>query len=360
LLALAASSAASTAGVVRWQVAYDERDVLKVQTEVGAPRPVTRHPPGSRWSVFLRSWSPRGRFLLFRRSFGRSGMYVLEIARKREVRLSSGVFSEWAWTRDDARLAFTESCPASESCDERIKVAELPSGRQSVAYRLPRRADREPAWISGLTWSPTSQELAFVTAISTSNPEEPRSGLYVLDLRNGVARTVVPENAEGFLDAPSWSPDGSLIAYGRRCTVVLIGGGDVYCEVAVTNPSGTETRLVISGGKPGDPHPLTDLGLVWRPGTREVVCAEWGGGIALAVGNALTGTERVFRGHAANDFAVSPDGRRLGYVTSAPFGRIGPKHAEVRVLNIRTGRQMLRRRLAMREIALEGTELRLP
>ena len=103
------------------------------------------------------------------------------------------------------------------------------------------------------------------------------------------------------------------------------------------------------------------LPVVWRSVTREVVCAEWGGGIAIAVGNALTGKERVFRGHAANDFAVSSDGRWLGDLTSAPRrADVGKHHVELRVLNIETGRQILRRRLVMSTIALEGADLRLP
>jgi len=348
---------------VRWQVAYtDEMDQLRVQTEIGASRRVTRRPAGSRRSDYVRSWSPRGRFLVFHRQLFRrpgSATYVLEIAGKRIVRLTSNPYAESAWTRDEARLAFTEKCRASESCAERIKVAELPSGRQSVAYRLPRRADKEPARISGLTWSPNSQELAFVTEISTSNREEPRSGLYVLDVRNGGVRTLVEENAEGFLDAPSWSPDGLLIAYGQRCTVVLIGGGDVYCDVAVTTPAGTDKRLLVSAANQGSP--LTDLGLIWRPGTSEVVCANWAGGIALRMVDALSGRARVFRGHAANDFAVSSDGRRLGYVTYTPLrADVAKQHVELRVLNIQTGRQILRRRLAISRVALNGADLRLP
>src|SRR5438067_9702955 len=63
------------------------------------------------------------------------------------------------------------------------------------------------------------------------------------------------------LSAPSWSPDGRLIAYSRRCK--SLENGDVFCDLAVMNSDGRQRRTLLR-----DEGPLESV--LWSPSSQTV------------------------------------------------------------------------------------------
>jgi Tol biopolymer transport system component len=94
-------------------------------------------------------------------------------------------------------------------------------------------------FISGIVWSPDSIRLAVLE----------RDGLAIVDRRNRTGRILVPRQLEVNLGSPSFSPEGTRLAYSR----VDSTGGDVYV-VAI---GGGKARRLTTNRRSFDP--------VWGP-----------------------------------------------------------------------------------------------
>jgi hypothetical protein len=336
VLALAWTDGAdSGAAKVRWQVAYHGAQYagLVVQTESGI-RQATRtqsadHP----------LWSPRGRFL-FRINYGQPGLYLADTVSRRTRRLTRKDPSAVAWSRD-GHFAYALSCVAT-SCESRIYVAERAGGNPRLVYRTEAQTD-----VTALALTPNGDALAFISERHgvRAECETCSSTMSVFQLSGGAPRAITTSEPGTYLDIPVWSPDGTLIAYGRRCFTMLVGD-DSYCDVAVTTPQGTGQRTLVSQDRKGA-TPSADTAFVWRPGTKELAFAGWARGVEVALVNAVTGKLRVLHKRAAFDLAFSSDGRQLGYLTRALVspGR-PPRPYEVRITNLQEAREILRHRLA--------------
>ena len=318
---------------VRWRLVYSRGDVVEVQTESTAGHPVTTRPPGSADDRPL--WSPGGRFVLFRRSDPQSGLYALDTVTGQTRRLANAYPSEFAWHRDGARIAYAVDC--GDTC-EAFYVIERSGGQPRFVARYARPKKERYMVLPGLSWAPRGDAFAFVSSVSPNVECPCPSRLHVVDVQHGTIRTIAM--SKDYLSGPAWSPDGSLIAYGRRC-VEEGPADDIYCHLAVISPRGANAReLDLRTGR--TPWAVSDVPFVWRPRTQEIVFrADGGNDVLIGIAHARTGKVRAFRGRAAVDFAISADGRRLGYLHQAPNGRL-----QLHVADIRTGRVLSRRTLS--------------
>jgi Tol biopolymer transport system component len=184
-------------------------------------------------------WSPNGRALAFT---GSDGIYVLDVGTRKARRVTgqTGV-SLPAWAPDGRLLAIVKGEPDLSTAIYTIRPNGtglkrlLPKYRGSAGGARPgsiaATSETEP------TWSPDGSMIAFGVA----------SELVVRQRLDGSDRR---EIANRGAYEPAWSPDGSLIAY--QCT------GDVC--VANADGSGGVRRLASNGGDPS-----------WAPDSEHVV-----------------------------------------------------------------------------------------
>ncbi len=101
-----------------------------------------------------------------------------------------------AWSPDGRRFAF----PVDRDGGNAIAVAAVPSGRIERVIPVPGVSD-----VSGVAWSPDGARLAL------SGTQDAQAGLWLLDLAGGEL-TRLTQGRGAYLQ-PSWSPDGTTLAF---------------------------------------------------------------------------------------------------------------------------------------------------
>lgn len=168
-----------------------------------------------------------------------------------------------------------------------------PDGSGLVRLTSNRLEDEAP------TWSPDGRRLLSLL-----------HGRLVLRSADGRLRRRLP--ASGF--EPSWSPDGSLIAYLTGRCVDPRGTEDVACaDLWVIRPDGTGRRRLAAADVDLtlDAHPYA-----WAPDSRRLVYAQAGGPGSLVVVAAWDGRKRTLGGThrtLCTDPTWSPDGRSIAF-----------------------------------------------
>ena len=206
-----------------------------------------------------------------------------------------------SWAEGASRLLYTSYVSALPR-----PALWLMSADGTVARRV-----TDVVGASDPTWSPDGTRIAF--ARTPAEGEKPGGLLSVVRASGGVMRTIVRLRGQ-HVSSPSWSPDGSTIAY--SC-------GDGYAICAV-RADGTRRRIVIA------PERNPSIGQIyfwspdWSPDSRWIVYAKGQpgeGGSIRAVRPDGTGDHALVPPHADgsvfNSVAVSPDGARLAVGGSA-------------------------------------------
>lgn len=123
--------------------------------------------------------------------------------------------------------------------------AEGGSERQLTTAAAP-SLDVAPAW------SPDGSEIVFARVASSAGSEQPRTSLHVVAAEGGAVRDLGQEGSE-----PAWSPDGKSIAFvsyrdlfGRTCFHECSTSGEIYVLDVET---GETRRLASSEAHDGSP-----------------------------------------------------------------------------------------------------------
>lgn len=191
-------------------------------------RALTRRPGGSSARDNNPRWSPDGRVVAFARTYEGEGLYVVSASGGRSRLLVPGEARDLAWSRDGCRLAFSLNCDAP--CESGLYVLDRDGGR--LQRLLPSAGP--------VSWSKDGASVVCLCGPLT-NPMPTNPMLTIVRVDGSGAGGVLDR---GVLGAPAWSPDGRLIAYGRNCDV-MDPTGDVYCDLAVTTPSGSRRRTLL-------------------------------------------------------------------------------------------------------------------
>ena len=140
--------------------------------------------------------------------------------------------------------------------------------------------------------------------------------LYTVRETGRVPAALADRRDDGDLGDASWSSDGQLIAYTRRCIDLR---SDTYCDVAVmTRLGGSKRTLVRRGALTGSSWgaPSYDAP-TWIPGSLRMLISLWGHDAQTRLVSATTGESRRYSKLPLRNVAVSRSGGRLGAVS--PF-----------------------------------------
>ena len=182
-------------------------------------------------------WSPDGSRILFTSggSFNTdASIQVMDADGSNVTTLTNGRSPDWS--PDGANIAFqrTGQCVAGLFCSAEIYVmaADGTQVRRLVGSTNPWDASTGPAW------SPDGSRIAYTRRCCFLGPNE--SGVWVISLTGGVPTRIVTRAVGG---RPVWSPDGSAIAFaaaevnGTSELTVIPSAGGVGVVLATSNGS---------------------------------------------------------------------------------------------------------------------------
>jgi dipeptidyl aminopeptidase/acylaminoacyl peptidase len=166
------------------------------------------------------------------------------------------------------------------------------------------RLTDSPSWEGYPSWSPDGTKIAY-ERYKQNETDGQFSSVWVMNADGSGQRPLTSLGC----GTPRWSPDGARIAY-TRCSVA--GATDVF----VMNADGGGQQAVVRG-------PDDDANPVWTPDGRIVFLR--GGQDLYIVRLDGTGLKHLLGGSELGGYAVSPDGRSLAYNDySADLVLVGP------------------------------------
>ena len=166
---------------------------------------------------------------------------------------------------DSTRIAFTSAASDLVATDTNgandVFVRDLTTATTSLVSVNGTGTDSGNAYSVFPAFSPDSTKIAFTSTASDLGPTNPSISpdIYLRDLTSGVTNLVgadAPCSGNGVAEYPSFSPDGSLIAFSSRAHLAA-PDTNTMCDVYLHNFTGATTELVsvnVGGTNGGDSH----------------------------------------------------------------------------------------------------------
>jgi TolB protein len=211
-------------------------EVYVLSAATGAITNLTRHPDGDNWPA----WSPDGARIAFqRRHEGKFDLWVMNTDGSEPRRLTDHPDHDYlpAWTADGTALIFT-SWRTEPGDTERQPHLYVMQADGSGQRRLPLRS---LATSSGADCSRDGSRIVYARQISE------RDAVIFSARPDGTDERQLTQPDGGYHGAPSWSPDGRLIAFYHD-------NGAGKSAIELMNADGTGRRVILPGGQHWYPH----------------------------------------------------------------------------------------------------------
>ncbi len=245
--------------------------------------------------------------IAFVRGFGEGELHVMNPDGSGDRLLARGLQNDYqgpgleavgaAWSPDGTRLAFGMSTDsnalATPSWYKPMAIVEVDATGRPAPDPAPQRTrDRDP------TWSPDGTRIAFVRSADAFSGEE---GIMVARADGSHPRRVMSSGLD-----PAWSPDGSTIAF--------VGRWRGRLQIFVMRDDGSRLKRLTTGPDSTDP--------AWSPDGKHIVFASQRDQLpgALEFQYSLyvmdadgSHVHRLTRGPLDTTPAWSPDGRKIAF-----------------------------------------------
>lgn len=196
----------------------------------------------------------------------------------RHLTQMAGIEDEPVWSPDGSKIAFSGAESSAASRDIYVMNADG-TNIVNLTAGTPWENDVSPAW------SPDSKTLAFTSMALVGGAH-----IYTINI-DGTDRRLAASGAGGQARHPTWSPDGSKIAFGRSYQ------GEGMDIVIVSRHGGAETRIV----RPGDQVDVT-----WSPDGKHFAFGEAQNGVWFLGTMRIDGTAARIRHPGMNAAWVTP------------------------------------------------------
>ena len=170
----------------------------------------------------------------------------------------------------------------------------------------------------GLAWSPEGRQIAFVQTGGEFGP----SNIYVIDSDGSGLRQLTQGSRHDQSDAPSWSPDGSRIAFSASR---FVGNSTQPSAIYLMDPSGGHLTRVAECSQPRCSNDGGYLDPAWSPDGSRIVFTESGDLLVVDLRTGRINTIVDCPDHEpglclAYQPSWSPDGHRILFALNEPFG----------------------------------------
>jgi TolB protein len=188
------------------------------------------------------------------------------------------------------------------------------------------RSEKCGPGMGNLSWSPDGKQILFDTSRYHNGLAWNASTIWVAGATGSHVRQLTQRRCGGCMidEAPSWSPDGKLIAFGRE-----IFGGHETTGIEVMRADGTHLHRIYSCELGGNACVGEIVAPTWAPDGKAIAytpAAVRSSGIRLTTLAGKTSTIRTCTGsHCvdAYDFVWSPNGRKLAFLGGDAIWVIG-------------------------------------
>ena len=198
------------------------------------------------------AWSPDGEKIAFERWDAGSGYLHVMDADGSNLRQVMFGLENWggnpSWSPDGEQIAFYKVDRKSDE-DEYgeplifVIDADGTDLRKLTNHVLPPYTD---GFVQHPSWSPDGKQITYVVRRSFPNGDyiDNASGIFVMDADGTDSRQVTATNT--FYAEPSWSPDGKQIVFTDRDRL----SNDAGCHIYVMNPDGSNVIQLTNGISP--------------------------------------------------------------------------------------------------------------